>query len=181
MTKRQLAQLLEETQVLSRLVEDLRTLALSDAGALTLEKEPIDLAALARDVARSFVGRGAAVDVQAPESAMVDLDAVRIREVLTNLVANSIRYTPANGRISVVIEEAANQMVVKVTDTGEGVPPEDVPRLFDRFYKSAESRGSGLGLAIARGIVTSHGGEISASSARGSGTTIRFTLPRLAA
>ncbi len=174
----QLAQLLEETQVLSRLVEDLRTLALSDAGVLPLEKEPIDLADLARDVARSFEGRGARVDVQAPESVIVELDAVRIREVLTNLVANAIRYTPADGRISMVIEDASDQIVVKVTDTGEGVPPDDVPRLFDRFYKSAESRGSGLGLAIARGIVTSHAGEISASSERGKGTTIRFTLPR---
>ena len=174
----QLAQLLEETQVLSRLVEDLRTVALSDAGALPLQKEPLDIVDLARDVARSFEGRGAAVDVRGPAPAIVQLDAVRVREVFTNLIANAIRHTPADGQVTISVDQEADRVVVTVKDTGAGVPPDVVPRLFDRFYKGADSRGSGLGLAIARGIVAAHGGEIGASSAPGAGTTIRFTLPR---
>lgn len=180
----QLAQLLEETQVLSRLVEDLRTLALSDAGALPLQKEPVDIVDLARDVARSFEGRGAAVEVRAPGAATVELDAVRIREVLTNLIANAIRHTPADGRITISVDHEADhereQVTVTVTDTGAGVAADVVPRLFDRFYKGAGSRGSGLGLAIARGIITAHGGVISAASAPGQGMTIHFTLPQAA-
>jgi signal transduction histidine kinase len=177
----QLAQLLEETQVLSRLVEDLRTVALSDAGALPLQKEPIDIVDLARDAARSFEGRGAPVEVLATGAATLDLDAVRIREVFTNLIANGIRHTPRDGRITIGVAHERDRVVVTVTDTGAGVPPDVVPRLFDRFYKGADSRGSGLGLAIARGIVAAHGGEIGASSAPDEGTTIRFTLPRFAA
>jgi len=176
----QLAQLLEETQVLSRLIEDLRTVALSDAGALPLQKESIDIVELARDVARSFEGRGAAVEVVATAAATLDLDALRIREVLTNLITNAIRHTPADGRITIGITQEKDRVVVTVKDTGAGVPPDAVPRLFDRFYKGADSRGSGLGLAIARGIVAAHGGEIGASSTPGEGTTIRFTLPRSA-
>ena len=177
----QLAQLLEETQVLSRLVEDLRTLALSDAGALPLQKDPVDIVDLARDVARSFEGRGAAVEVRATGAVHAELDAVRIREVFTNLIANAIRHTPADGRITISVNQAADRVAVTIKDTGAGVPPEVVPRLFDRFYKGAGSRGSGLGLAIARGIVTAHGGDISAASAPGEGMTIHFTLPRAAA
>lgn len=174
----QLAQLLEETQVLSRLVEDLRTVALSDAGALPLQKESFDIVDLASDAARSFEGRGAAVEVVGTAGVTVDLDAVRIREVMTNLIANAIRHTPGDGRITIGVADERDQVVVTVKDTGAGVPPDALPRLFDRFYKGADSRGSGLGLAIARGIVAAHGGQIGASSAPGEGTTIRFTLPR---
>src|SRR6185436_8867166 len=131
----QLAQLLEETQVLSRLIEDLRTVALSDAGALPLQKESIDIVELARDVARSFEGRGAAVEVVATAAATLDLDALRIREVLTNLITNAIRHTPADGRITIGIAQEKDRVVVTVKDTGAGVPPDAVPRLFDRFYK----------------------------------------------
>ena len=174
----QLAQLLEETHVLSRLVEDLRTLALSEAGALPLQKESTDIVALAHDVGRSMTGSGAPVDVRAPHAITIDFDPVRIREVLTNLLSNAIRHTPADGRVSVTVDDRSDRVVVTVTDTGEGVAPQDVGRLFDRFYKGAESRGSGLGLAIAKGIVTAHGGEIQASSRLDEGTTIEFWLPR---
>lgn len=176
--KAQFEQLLEETQVLSRLVEDLRTLALSEAGALPLQKESTDLAGLAHDVIRSLQGAGAAIEGPALKAVTIDIDPVRIREVLTNLIANALRHTPSSGRITIAIAEAADQVVVTVTDTGAGIAPEVIGRLFDRFYKGAESRGSGLGLAIAKGIVTAHGGEIRASSTLGQGTTIEFTLPR---
>jgi len=174
----QLAQLLEETQVLSRLVEDLRTLALSEAGALPLQKESTDIVALAQDVVRSMQGSGASLEAPVGGVITVDLDPVRVREVLTNLLSNAIRHTPKDGRVSVTVDERSEHVVVTVSDTGAGIAQQDVERLFDRFYKGAESRGSGLGLAIARGIVTAHGGEISAASIVGKGTTIQFSLPR---
>jgi signal transduction histidine kinase len=177
--KAQIAQLLEETQVLSRLVEDLRTLALSDAGALPLQKESTDLVMLANDVVQSMQGRGAAVICVAMDRVvLIDVDSIRIREVLTNLIANALRHTPADGRIEVRITATDGKVTVAVVDSGAGIAADALPRLFDRFYKGPESRGSGLGLAIAKGIVTAHGGEISAESSVGSGTTIRFTLPR---
>jgi signal transduction histidine kinase len=174
----QLAQLLEETHVLSRLVDDLRTLALSDAGALPLQKESTDIVALTQGVLRSLNGGGAALHGPEGRVILADVDPLRIREVLTNLLSNALRHTPKEGRVSVRVDERPDRVVVSVQDTGHGIPPEDLERLFERFYKGAKSRGSGLGLAIARGIVAAHGGEIHASSKVGEGTTIDFTVPR---
>ena len=183
---RQLSQLLEETHVLSRLVEDLRTLALSDAGALQIEREPTDLLALARDVSISMEPDAARRSVSlrvdgSPTPVIADIDPVRVREVFTNLMANAIRHSPAGGEVSVTIAAEASAIVVTVADTGSGMDAETLARLFDRFQKGAGSRGSGLGLAIAKGIVAAHGGEISVSSTPGSGTRVTFTLPLAAA
>lgn len=175
--EQQLQQLLDETNVLSRLIEDLRTLALSEAGVLPLEKQELSVVELARDVAKSFSAQHSGIVVEAVRDVIANIDPVRIREVISNLLANAVRYTPADGRISIGIEESGEQVIVTVKDTGRGMTEEQIARLFDRFYKGAESRGSGLGLAIARGIVISHGGEISATSTAGAGTSIRFTLP----
>ena len=179
----QLQQLLEETRVLSRLVEDLRTLALSESGALKLQREPTDVAALARDVASAFAGdassRGVALTVDAPsEIAAVEIDPVRIREVIANLVSNALRHTPKGGSVTVRADDRRTHVQVDVRDTGSGMTKEDLARAFDRFYKGSASRGSGLGLTIARNLVTAHGGQISAVSEEGRGTTITFTLPR---
>ncbi len=174
----QLQQLLDETNVLSRLVEDLRTLALSEAGALPLQRESTNIVDLVRDAARSFSGRHASIIAPPPGDVVLDIDPVRIREVITNLIANAIRYTPADGRITITVDDDKDRVTVTVSDTGAGIAAEQLPRLFDRFYKGVESRGSGLGLAIARGIVTAHGGTIDASSTPGQGTSIRFTLFR---
>jgi len=179
----QLSELLEETHVLSRLVEDLRTLALSDAGALPLQKESTNLIDLAKDVARSMQPeadrKSVLLSVSAvDDSTIVDLDPVRIREVLTNLLSNALRHTAAGRSVTISIDEKNGGAVVIVRDEGEGMSPEEVARMFDRFYKGERSRGSGLGLSIAKSIVTAHGGEIRASSERGKGTTIEFTVPR---
>jgi signal transduction histidine kinase len=180
----QLQQLLEETHVLSRLIEDLRTLALSEGGALKLQKEPIDLCGLARDVAGSFSGdaaaRQVALAVDAPDDLpLIEIDPVRIREVITNVLANALRHTPPGGSALVrVAATASGGMSVEVRDTGSGMTPEAIARAFDRFYKGTGSRGTGLGLSIARSLVAAHGGEIHASSEPGRGTTIAFTLPR---
>ncbi len=180
---RQLAELLEETQVLSRLIEDLRTLALSDAGVLPLQKEPVDFGGLVRDVVRSMAPAADKKLVSLRASAFakpvtVDVDPVRIREVLTNLVSNALQHSAAGTSVDVSVSEAKASVAIVVRDAGEGMPPEEVARIFDRFYKGASSRGSGLGLAIAKSIVTAHGGEIRASSEPGKGTTLEFTLPR---
>lgn len=179
---RQLAQLLEETHVLSRLVEDLRTLALSEAGALPLQMEATDIAALIREVVASLQPEAAAASVTLsaatpPNAAPLELDPLRIREVLTNLLSNAIRHSKPGGIVTVTMSVTDGRVAVAVADTGEGMSPEAVARMFDRFYKGSASRGSGLGLTIAKGIVTAHGGDISASSQAGHGTTVTFTFP----
>jgi len=177
--------LLEETKVLSRLVEDLRTLSLAEAGTLTLHPEPTDVDVLAGDVVEAFQAAGskAGVTVAADvpdDLPILDVDPIRIREVLTNLVDNALRYTPSGGMVTVAGRPVAGRVELTVTDTGPGIEPELLPTVFDRFAKSAESHGSGLGLAIARAIVEAHRGTIAAESpvADGRGTRIRLSLPR---
>jgi two-component system OmpR family sensor kinase/two-component system sensor histidine kinase BaeS len=179
----QLLQLLDETHVLSRLIEDLRTLALSDAGVLELDTEPTDIASLLRDIVRSAeaVADGKQISLHvnaAPAAVTLDIDAVRIREVFTNVLSNALRHTPAGGLVTVALSDSDERVTITVSDTGEGMPPEDVARMFDRFYKGSSSRGSGLGLTIARNLVTAHGGEITAASRVGEGTTVTVVLPR---
>jgi signal transduction histidine kinase len=184
----QLSVLVEETHVLSRLIEDLRTVALSESGALKLLKESADVGALARDVVHAFEGeageRGVTLRMAASEHLLpIAVDPVRIREVLSNLLANALRHTPSGGTVDVRVYESrangsGNAITVEVGDTGSGMSADEIARAFDRFHKGAGSRGSGLGLTIARGLVTAHGGEIRASSAPGAGTTMSFTLPR---
>lgn len=178
----QLGAILDETRLLSRLIDDLRTLALSEGGALPLRREPADLAVLAGEAVAAFQPQAELAGVElaleiSPDLPELELDPVRIREVLTNLMANALRYTPPEGKICLRCERQDSQVVVSVSDTGSGIPAADLPHIFDRFYKSPDSHGAGLGLAIARNLVTAHGGHISASSQPGQGTTIRFTLP----
>jgi len=165
-----LRQLLDETRVVSRLVEDLRTLANSESGALTLRKEPTDLAVLIHDAASAFP---VTVDVP-PDLPLIDVDPLRIREVIVNLLSNAVRHGSV---VTIVARITGGQAVVSVTDNGSGIPADELPKIFDRFYKGAASQGSGLGLTIARNLVVAHGGEIRAESEAGRGTTITFTLP----
>ena len=108
----------------------------------------------------------------------IAIDPLRIREVLTNLVANALGYTPRDGRVLVRVGARAEGVEVQVADNGAGISADDLPRIFDRFYKGIDSSGSGLGLTIARGLVEAHGGRIRAESQLGAGTTIVFSLPR---
>jgi signal transduction histidine kinase len=177
-----LTSILDETRVLTRLVEDLRTLALSEAGSLSLHREPTDLAILAADVASAFEAAagsaGVAIEAEVDEILpLLDIDPVRIREVISNLVGNAIRHTPAGGtiRISGRLDDAFVDLVV--TDTGTGIEPDLLPHVFERFTRSTSTGGSGLGLAIARGLVELHGGTIAASSPAAGGTRIEVRLP----
>jgi signal transduction histidine kinase len=107
----------------------------------------------------------------------LDVDSVRIGEVLANLLSNAVRHTPRGGSVAALVEPAPAGVSFTVSDTGTGIDPADLPHVFDRFVKSADSGGVGLGLAIARSLVQAHGGSITADSQPGRGTTIRFTLP----
>lgn len=178
-----LSAILEETRVLDRLVEDLRTLALSESGGLSLHREPTDLGVLVAEVATSFGATAATagltiepvVDDDLP---LLDVDPVRIREVIANLVANAVRHTPPGGRVAIVGRHAGEGAVeIVVRDTGTGIAPDLLPYVFDRFTRGATSMGSGLGLSIARGLVELHGGTIEASSPAGGGAEIRIVLP----
>ena len=180
---RHLGEILEETRVLSRLIDDLRTLALSESGGLKLQKEPTDAAALARDVIRGFTPDADTAGVRlrvetAGGVAPIDLDPVRIRQVLANLLSNALRYTPSGGSVTLRVAAAPGGGIeVAVADTGSGMTAEEVARAFDRFHKGGQSRGSGLGLAIARGLVSAHGGEMRLTSEPGRGTTVQFSIP----
>jgi len=180
----QLTTVLESTRVLSRLVEDLRTLSTAESGALALTKEPTDLVALANDVVNAMAPRAdeAGVSLQVSgtrtdAAATAQVDPVRIREVLTNLVSNALRHTPRGGRVDITVAPQSGMVEIRVTDTGEGIAADELPRIFDRFYKGATSSGSGLGLTIARNLIEAHGGRIQASSMPGRGTSIVFALP----
>jgi signal transduction histidine kinase len=177
-----LAEVLEETQLLARLVEDLGTLAHSERGTLGLQKEPTDLGVLLGEAARALASEAAAqgVTVQVEEAAdlpLVDVDPLRIREVVTNLVANAIRHSHAGASVLIGAERRADRIAVRVRDTGPGIAAADLPRIFERFHKGGRSHGSGLGLPIARNLVVAHGGDIAVDSEVGRGTTVTFTLP----
>jgi signal transduction histidine kinase len=179
-----LAAILEETRVLGRLVDDLRTVALSESGSLPLHREPTDLSIVVTDAVAAFrpAADAAGIDLRleiADEIPLLDVDPVRVREVVSNLVANALRHTPAGGSIGIDsrVEAGGRDVAVSVRDSGSGIEPELLPHVFDRFVKSAGSRGSGLGLAIARGLVEAHGGTIDVVSAPGEGSTFRFRIP----
>jgi two-component system, OmpR family, sensor histidine kinase BaeS len=185
-----LAPIQEATVALEQLVDDLRTLALTESGSLTLARESVDLAVLANESAASFRATadaaGVSLQVEAsPDPPTVSADPARIRGVLGNLLANALRHTPAGGTVTLAVRRSealapggsAGQVDVAVTDTGSGISAELLPHVFDRFVKGEGSSGSGLGLAIARDLVAAHGGAIEAQSVPGGGTTIRFWLP----
>ncbi len=182
----QLKLVLEETQILARLVEDLRTMSLAESGALQLKKEPTDLAALIVEAVSAFRAQadsaGVKLDVETAANApLLNLDPERMRQILSNLVGNALRYTPRDESIRVqyriIPDGQGKRAEVSVADTGIGIAPEILPHVFERFVKSRDSSGTGLGLPIAKYLVEAHGGTISAESELGKGTTIRVHLP----
>ena len=176
-----IAPLLDETKVLARLIDDLRTLSLAESGALALHRGPVDVASIARDVVMAFADQARRAAVALGSSAdgptAIEADPVRVREVLVNLVTNALRYTPAGGSVGIELRGADGGVEVTVRDTGTGIAPDAVAGIFDRFSRATDSPGAGLGLAIAKGLVEAHGGKIRAESAPGQGTRIVFTLP----
>ena len=178
---------LNQVNLLTRLVEDLRTLALAEAGQLPLTKRPIDLGALLQSILTSFEAQATTQQVAlqaelAANSPPVDLDPDRIQQTVGILISNALRYTPPQGSISVATKTDRASVTIEVADTGGGIAPEDLPHVFDRFYRADKSRaresgGSGLGLAIAKSLVEAHGGSITVHSEAGRGTQFDVRLP----
>ena len=181
---------LDETRLLARLVDDLRTLSLAEAGQLPLVWEPVDVTELLADVATSFSGpaevAGIGLCVEAdgdPTKMTIIADVRRLDQVLGNLMANALRHTPSGGTITLRAMPINDGIRIIVRDTGEGIPAEDLPYIIDRFWRGDRSRshaggaGSGLGLAIARQLIRIHGGQIGVESEPGRGTTFTIELP----
>jgi two-component system sensor histidine kinase BaeS len=189
-TEEHIGATLEETRSLARLVNDLRTLSLSEAGQLRLVWEPVDVNELLADVRTSFSGQAEAagidlrVEVEGDPSAMtITADLGRLDQVLGNLMGNALQHTPSGGTITLRAEPVDGGVRIIAADTGEGIPAKDLPHIFDRFWRGDRARsrlggaGSGLGLAIARQLVHEHGGRIHVESELGQGTTFTIELP----
>jgi len=186
-----IADTLEETQLLARLVDDLQLLSHAEAGELSLRRERVSVPDLLADVATSFGGQADAAGVTlqlALQDEARDLaltaDPDRLDQVLSNLVANAVRHTPRGGAITLSASARDGAVQISVADTGSGIPADDLPYIFDRFWRGDKARagaGSGLGLAIARQLVLAHDGYIEVTSALGKGTTFTVTLPRAGA
>jgi two-component system, OmpR family, sensor histidine kinase BaeS len=178
--------LLEETLQLQHIVADLADLAAVDAGTLELRIEPIPVPDLLMQTASSHraaaEAAGLTIGVKVVEEPTVWADRFRLRQALDNVISNAIRHTEPGGEILLAAEARNGQVELRVTDTGSGIDVEDLPRVFDRFWRADPSRqratgGSGLGLAIARQLVQAHGGHITVESELGHGSTFTLTLP----
>jgi signal transduction histidine kinase len=177
----------EEVALLSRLVDELQELSLAEAGELKLVYQAEDITMLLKQAAASWQPKVAAKEISLsldlpdnlPE---VNIDWQRISQVVHNFLENAATHTPKGGSISVAAGAQDSWVEVRVSDTGEGIPPEDLPNIFERFYRVDRSRaratgGSGLGLTIAKRLVEAHGGKIAVESQLGKGSSFSFTVP----
>jgi signal transduction histidine kinase len=186
-TPENLLPMVDQVRTLNRLVEDLRLLALFDAGELHMDVQPLDPTAFLRRVAEahrlSLEEKGLTFDVAVPEILpAVSADPDRLAQVVGNILGNAVHYVPAGGTVRLTSEAQEDGVAVRIADDGPGVPTESLPHLFERFWRGDPSRsratgGSGLGLAIARRIVEAHGGRIGAELTPGGGLTFVFWLP----
>ena len=181
-----LPQVADEVERMIRLVQDLLELARSDAGAMPVRRERFDLTEVATSTVNSFAqradGLGVELDLDAPVAIDVDADRGSLVQVTMNLVDNALRHTPAAGRVTVELSRDGNDALLRVRDTGIGIPFADLARIFERFYvvdrsRSREHGGTGLGLAIAKQLVEAQGGSLIAESVYGHGATFTVRLP----
>jgi len=183
-TPEQLASLRDEVLRLARMVGDLQTLAAADAAAVQLKLRPGDLAGIAATAADSLAGRFEAAGIRLQRQlgpAPVLADARWLHQVVTNLLTNALKFTPSGGRVTIETAPAGDQAVLRVRDTGSGIGAEELPRIFDRFWRGKQASavsGSGIGLAIAAELAQAHGGQLTAASQPGQGTEMTLTLPR---
>jgi signal transduction histidine kinase len=188
--KVEISRLYDETRLLSRLVDDLRELALADAGQLRLHVRPTDTArvieATLDNLSLAAEAQDVALTTQLPaELPSGQADPDRLAQVLRNLVVNALRHTPAGGSVTVTAAPAGDVLEIAVADTGEGISAEDLPHVFDRFWRVDRSRardgrwggGTGLGLSVAQSMIEAQGGRIWAESTLGKGSVFRFTVP----
>ena len=174
----------EQVRTLTALVDDLFELARIDAGALTLDLREVQVSSLVEAALRLLAPEAAARRVELVshhgEVVSATVAADKIERVLFNLVANAVRHTPAGGSVEVQVERSGNNIVVRVADTGAGLEPEALGRMFERFWRADRARssaGAGLGLAISRGLVEAHGGRIWAENRPEGGASVTFSLP----
>ncbi|MFI1561609.1 ATP-binding protein [Streptomyces sp. NPDC020490] len=185
--KNLISSLLEEALLLQHIIDDLRDLAAADAGALRLHPEGVDAAALLAQVARAHQGSAGSAGVRlrvrsGDEGPHLYADPVRLRQAIGNLVSNAIRHTPAGGTVTLCTRTEGDEVVFSVEDTGSGISGEDLPRVFDRFWRAEKSRsrqggGSGLGLSIVRKLAEAHGGTVHVSSVPREGSVFSLRLP----
>ncbi len=184
-----LVPVIDQNQLLTHLVEDLRTLALADAGQIELERTPTDLIALLGRVVERFQPQAATQQVSliihppVESFAQVSLDPIRLEQILTNLLSNALRYTPPGGLVDLSVDSTATTALVRIHDSGPGIPPEALPYIFGRFYRVDKSRtrlegGSGLGLAIARQLARAHGGDLTVANHPTGGAVFTLILPK---
>ncbi|PZR99748.1 MAG: hypothetical protein DLM70_14835 [Chloroflexi bacterium] len=175
-----------QTEHLDAVVGDLRLLAQGDTGGLVADLAPLDLGALVREVCDEVQAaaetRGIRLGLRAPSTLGMSGDRQRLRQLLMILVDNALRYTVSGGCVDIGLAHQGQKATLTVHDTGSGIQPRHLPRIFDRFYRAEEARsqdrgGAGLGLAIAREIVEAHGGQVTVQSRVGAGTDFRVTLP----
>jgi two-component system sensor histidine kinase BaeS len=174
--------ILEHAASLERLVGDVATVAQAETGGLPLHLEQVDLAVLAHAVADDFADAAGeariAIRVRVePDVTAISADPARIRQALTNLVANALRYGSSGGLVEIGIARTEAGTTIAVRDDGQGMPPELLDHVFERFVRSPDSTGSGLGLPIVADIATAHGGSARAVSERGAGTTVTLAIP----
>jgi signal transduction histidine kinase len=188
LTADNLAPVIEQNHLLTHLVDDLRTLALADAGQIELERTPTDLAALVGRVVERFLPQAVSQQVKlviVPPATLLPevlLDPIRLEQILTNLLSNAMRYTPTGGQVELGLVSTSTTVLVHVHDSGPGIPAESLPYIFGRFYRVDKSRnraegGSGLGLAIARQLARAHGGDLTVANHPSGGAVFTLTLP----
>lgn len=182
-TPARLSSLHDETLRLGNLVADLETLSAAEAAGLRLDRRLVDLADVTRDAVASMEGRAADAELHLDTDlagAMVEGDARRLHQIAVNLVMNAVKFTPAGGTVNVRTRSDRALSVLEVADTGPGIPPEDIPHVFDRFWRgrnAASITGSGIGLAVVAELVRAHHGRVEVSSTPGQGATFRVLLP----
>jgi two-component system sensor histidine kinase BaeS len=188
LTVENLEQVLEQNRLLTRLVEDLRTLALVDAGQLALERTPTDFPALVQRMVDRLIPTATAhqvkLSLELPSAPVppISLDPLRAEQILGNLLSNALRHTPEGGQISLKLALTGGAVTLSVRDTGAGIPAEALPHLFERFYRADKARsredgGSGLGLTIARQLAEAHGGTLTAANHPEGGAVFMLSLP----
>jgi len=185
--KEHLFSIKEQATLLTHLIGDLRDISLAESGQLKLNLTSTDMVELVRRVVSNYevTASGKNVRIKLQEVTQVPdirIDPVRIEQVISNLLTNSIRYTPSDGNITVSVKSEEASLVISVADTGEGIAPEDLPHVFERFYRSGSSRarkegGTGLGLAVVKQMVEAHGGKVRVESKMGTGSVFSIFLP----
>lgn len=181
-------QALAQVDRVASLVQRLLEQARAESGALTLTYSDVDLESVAGPIVRSFepqaAAKGVRIELRPLRPANVEADPERLSQVLVNLIDNALRYTPAGGSVTTTIDAEGGFAIIRVSDTGIGIPYKDLPHIFERFYVVDRSRardmsGAGLGLSIVKQIVDAHGGSVTAESSLGSGTTFSVRIPIL--